>query len=248
MHKPILLAALVAAGCSESDSSSMADGAVAVDAPAGLGPCPSGTLCLDPFLVEAQKPVAAGRLVVVWFQPMRVNGLPPMPIEIAYDVPFVPNLRRYDIPLAQVRAPIADQVLLCQWDSLGCHRDAPIPAVGFALPVVVADTNANGRTDLDEVSFFSNYGGGMAYIAWSKLAHPVGSTALAYNDGDLTYLGQIFRKGIGAGVQSYNLMPQSFANALDAPDTGDGSDLALCPNAGTSCQVTMPRVVGADNP
>ncbi len=246
--KPLLLVVALAAACSDSSSPepmTTPDAAVAIDAP---GPCPPATLCLSPFLVEPEKPVAPARIAVVWFQPMHVNGLPPMPIEIGYDAPFTPNLPRYEIPLAQVKAPISDQVLLCQWENGVCLRDARPPAVGFGLALVLQDANANGRVDVSEVSFYSNQGGGMAYLAWSKLAHAVGSPALAYDEDTLTYLGEIFTKGIAAGVQSYELIPRGFDNALGAPDTGDGADLALCPGSGASCQVGMPRVLDADNP
>ncbi len=241
---------VLAASCSSPSGTGPApvDASIAVDAPPVMPPCPDATVCLKPFLVT-DKPVTAGRLTVVWFQLMRVNGLPPMPVEVGYDVPFVPGKPRYDIPLAQIRPPSRHQLLLCQWNNGVCNPDAPIPGIGFALPVILDDTSGNGAIDTTEITLYGNHGIGMAYFGWSKNAHATGSRALSYDDGDPTYLGDIFTGAIAAGVHGYALLPgPGFDQRLGAPDSASGSDLAICPTQGTSCQVTAPRLAGSQNP
>jgi len=242
----IRILVLAVAACTESSSLTDA-GTDGKPSDAGLGPCAARTLCLQPKLVTTGPPPTAPRLVVAWFQPRHVSGLPPMPVEIGYDVAFVPSLARYDIPLDKVRAPTTDSVLLCQWDQGQCQHTAPIPPIGFALPLVLEDGNGNGHIDASEISFFTARGGGMTYIVWSQDAHAPGTRALAYSDGTPTYLGKIFTQSIAAGVQSHGLLPAGFDSKLAGPDTGDGADFALCP-ASSSCQITLPRLVGAENP
>ncbi len=242
------LACLATIGCTSDEGSTPTDAAVSVDAPPPLGPCPDKTVCLDPFLVT-DKPVMAGRLTVIWFQPMRVNGLPPMPVEVGYDVPFEPGKMRYDIPLAQVRAPSRTDLLLCQWEGGFCQTQANPPPIGFGLPVILDDTSGNGRIDIPEITFYGNHGVGMAYFAWSQNNHPLGSPALQYSPTLQTYLGKIFTVGISAGVHGYGLVPGSgFDSKLGPPDSASGADLAICPSQGSSCQVPAPRLVGVDNP
>lgn len=248
------IATLVAAGLatslgcgSDPDSANLADASVAPDAPAALGPCPAQTLCLKPFLVTPAKPVTAGRLTVVWFQLMDIGGT--MATELAYDVPFVPGKERYDLPLAQIKAPVIDRVLMCQWENNVCLKTANPPPIGFGLPLVLDDTNANGRIDPAEITLYGNHGVGMAYLAWSAAAHPAGDPALTYGSGVTTYLGDIFSQRIAAGVHAYPLVTGSgFDQRLGAPDAASGADLALCPSQGSSCQVAPPRLVGTTNP
>ncbi|NVB80398.1 MAG: hypothetical protein HOV81_18545 [Kofleriaceae bacterium] len=239
---------LVFAGCSGSDNDGATppDAAVAIDAHVDL-PCPANTVCLEPFLVT-DKPGTPGRLAVVWFQPMHVQGLPSMPTEVAYDVPYVPGQSRYDIPLAQVKPPMSTAVVLCQWEMGVCQQMANPPPIAFALPVILDDTNGNGKIDGTEVTFYGNHGMGMAFFAWSLRAHPLGDPAL-FQYGSNTYLGNIFTAGIAAGVHGYAIQPgSSFEDKLAAADTASGSDLAICPSQGTSCQVNAPRLVGFENP
>ena len=238
---------LALAACGEPSGSLTDAGTDGPMRDAGLQPCAAHTLCLTPKLVTSGQPPSTARLAVVWFQPMHVSGFPPMPVELAYDVPFVPNQARYDIPLDKVRPPATDNVLFCQWEQGVCQKTAPIPPVGFALPLVLLDDNGNGHIDASEISFYTARGGGMSYIVWSQEAHAAGSRALAYSDGTPTVLGQIFTQSIAAGVQSHALVPSGFTNKLAGPDTGDGADFALCPLA-SSCQITLPRLVFVDNP
>jgi len=146
----IRILVLAVAACTESSSLTDA-GTDGKPGDAGLGPCAARTLCLQPKLVTTGPPPTAPRLVVAWFQPRHVSGLPPMPVEIGYDVAFVPSLARYDIPLDKVRAPTTDSVLLCQWDQGQCQHTAPIPPIGFALPLVLEDGNGNGHIDASEI-------------------------------------------------------------------------------------------------
>jgi hypothetical protein len=241
-------AALLASVACSSDpgTDQPTDGGVTSDGPPD-GPCPEGTLCLKPFLVQPEQPGTAGRLVVVWFQTRDIWN--PNPMEVAFDAPFVPGASRYELPLAQIKPPVTDQVLLCQWENDTCLRTANPPAIGLGLPLVLDDTNANGRIDPTELTLYGNHGVGMAYLAWSAAAHAPGDPALAYQDGDPTYLGDIFANGIGAGVHSYPLvMGTGFDDRLGKIDTASGADLALCPTQGTSCQIQPPRLVGSDQP
>ena len=185
--------------------------------------------------------------MVVWFQTQNIWN--PIPTEIAFDVPFVPGGARYDLPLSQIKPPVNDRVLLCQWENSVCLRAANPPAIGFGLPLVLDDTNANGRIDLAEVTLYGNHGVGMAYLAWSAVAHGPGDAALVYPSGSPTYLGDIFANGIGAGVHAYPLvMGSGFDDRLGKADTAGGADLALCPSQGTSCSIQPPRLVGTSNP
>jgi hypothetical protein len=200
---------------------------------------------LKPFLVQPEKPVMPGRLTVVWFQV--ANPFTPMPVEVAYDVPFVPGAKRYDLPLAQIKPPATDRVLLCQWEQDVCLHSATPNPVGLGLPLVLDDTNGNGKIDLSEVTLYGNHGVGMAYLAYSAAPHFGNDPSLVQFDRK-TYLGEIFTAGIAAGVHAYPLVADGFENALGAADTANDDDLALCPTQGTSCQVAPPRLIDMTNP
>lgn len=242
---PVLSLALLA--CSGGGDPAGADGGAAPDAAADLGPCPADTLCLEVTEVDPGKPIASGRLVVVWRQLLDVNGLDEVP-KIAYEAPFEPGAPRYDIPLAGFTLP-DDNQLLCQWDSQGCHRDSVPRAVGFGMVMVVEDDDGSGFLENAELSPFSASGAAFAYVAWSDGPRPVGSRDLQYESGDLTHVGEIFPDGILGGVAAYDTVPVDggFDFALRPLAAGATAELAMCPST-SQCSVTIPRLVGMTYP
>jgi hypothetical protein len=247
MLRPVFASLLICCGSPSTNPFAPDAAPTQIDAKV-TGPCPANTLCMKPFLVEPQKPVTAGRLTVVWFQGMHVSGLPSIPTDLGYDVGFTPGQDRYDIPLAQIKPPKTDAVLVCQWENNVCLHDATPNPLGFGLPVVLDDTNGNGKIDPAEITLYGNHGVGMAYLVWSQTAHPPGDETL-FKYGSPTYFGDIFTQSVGAGVHAYPLVTTgSFDDKLGPPDTAMTPDLALCPSQGTSCNVAPPRLVGFANP
>lgn len=248
MSVPVVGLALVA--CAGSDQQAGDNASTDASTPsldsADLGPCPDRTLCLVVTEVEPDEPLASGHLVVVWRQLLDVNGLEEMP-KLAYDTPFEPGAARYEIPLTSLSLP-DDNQLLCQWDSEGCHRDAPPRAVGFGYVMVVQDDNGDGFLEDVELSPYSASGAAFAYVAWSEDARAPGSDDLTNFDGSPNYLGQIFPDGIRAGINPYDTTPaDGFEFALTPLGTGVNAELAVCP-ATAQCSVTIPRLVGMQYP
>ncbi len=241
---PLLLSLCALAGCtggSGKGESGSSDASVSADGDTPVGPCPTGTLCLQPFLVQPELPQRAGRLVILWYQPYgELNGLfDSWPLALGYDAPFEPGAERYEISLEEISEPPVP-TLLCQWEEECLQQANPRP-VGVGVPMVFADENGNDRIDPEEITVYGSIGTGMVFVLWSKEGAPVGSDALGF-DGQ----SDCFPFGVEAGIHFYDF-DGSLLDATTRPaDQGGPFDLALCANA--SCNNQPPRLLRAQKP
>ncbi len=211
------------------------------DAPPELSPpvtCPPSatgfTLGVSARLQGTAIPAA--RLGVVFFQ-LEDDLNPDPPPVFALDQPLAAlaagETRCLDIDLAQIVAPTADAMHLCEraCDDLTDPACAcpPGPRVVLAYVVVAADVDGDGRIDPDELSKSSLRG-----VAWMGIAASPAARAASATPPNVLDL--IFPEGLEQGVRPYRVIDTDRFDQLGRHQPGTTYQLRLCAE-GNDCRV-----------
>jgi hypothetical protein len=195
----------------------------------GGGPCPTGSICLD-VIANMGGPIEPARVAVVWYQ-LDDDGPDPTPL-VAYDVAFLGNESRVDIPIADIGLP-DEPNLLC---ARACDDEATCPClsepkVGIGAVLVAKDINQDGALDAAEALEF----------------HGIGFMAVGYSETEFLPaplpFDAIFPEGIDAGVRPYRIIDTADSfDDLGRTVGGEVFELDVCNAPSEACDPNGPNL------
>jgi hypothetical protein len=192
--------------------------------------CPAGSLCFDPIKVEAGALPNRARVAVVWQQ---ISQADPDPLgQIAYDAPFAKG-EAIVVPLYSIDPPERDALVMCERE---CADLEACPCIGedrvaFGQVFVTADTNGNGRVDMEELRSPSGRGHFVIGRSETKM-DPVPSS----------FGGVVFGHLIPQGIRAYDFVAEADRVRVAPTKRADSQRVYLCPAGSETCQLPFPQI------